>query len=459
MTLLDHDSSILVIFCRRPALGVGKQRIAASLGKHAALQAAEHLLDCAIEDGTAWDGPVVIAPAEPQDALWAANRMPEAAIMPQTAGNLGQRIQNVYSEIAGAGGRKALFIGSDAPDLTAAELREAAESLHDHDVVLIPAYDGGVTLLGSRIAWPELRNLGWETDQLCTDLLAACNTAGLTVKVMATGHDTDTYEDLLAAGQRLTNDRRVSRHRLVDWIDTLADHSLSISIIIPLLNDQLALQTQLQRLELLEPPANEIIVVDGGNNEESRSICQQHKVQYLISEPNRGKQLLAGSQNTAGDILWFLHVDCIAPDCAVASIRTHLQAGMDSGYFRFRFAGKPTWYKQLLQFSINLRARYGTPYGDQGLFVRRTSYEKANGHAPTPLFEEVPLVKQLRQGGKFRPVADCLQISPRRWERDGWLYRSLHNRYLAIAYMCGIAPERLARQYEAPDSGNQLPRR
>jgi hypothetical protein len=70
------------------------------------------------------------------------------------------------------------------------------------------------------------------------------------------------------------------------------------------------------------------------------------------------------------------------------------------------------------------------------------------GFADEPLFEEVPLVRAARERGHFAAVSAAIGVSPRRWERDGWLRRSLGNRLLAIGYMLGISPRRLARRYD-----------
>jgi hypothetical protein len=63
------------------------------------------------------------------------------------------------------------------------------------------------------------------------------------------------------------------------------------------------------------------------------------------------------------------------------------------------------------------------------------------------LFEEVPLVRALRRAGRFARVGATIGVSPRRWERDGWVRRTLENRVLALGYLAGISPRRLARRY------------
>ena len=104
----------------------------------------------------------------------------------------------------------------------------------------------------------------------------------------------------------------------------------------------------------------------------------------------------------------------------------------------------------------NLRVKLGgIPYGDQGIFVRRDIYLKCGGFPHQPLFEEVRLVRRLRSRGRFRAIATPLGVSPRRWERDGWLRRCLDNRRLALAYACGTAAHRLANQYDPPARARQ----
>jgi glycosyltransferase A (GT-A) superfamily protein (DUF2064 family) len=49
----EHDPPpTLVLLCKRPAPGHGKQRLAASLGAERACAVAWALLDCALEEGT-----------------------------------------------------------------------------------------------------------------------------------------------------------------------------------------------------------------------------------------------------------------------------------------------------------------------------------------------------------------------------------------------------------------------
>jgi len=275
--------------------------------------------------------------------------------------------------------------------------------------------------------------------------------------IMPTSFDIDTKQDLFNAAPTLINDDRPSRRKLHAWIAKLASphqveqqHAESISVIIPVLNDTEALETLLRGLQTMITPADNIIVVDGNNHARCRRVCERYNARHIGSNANRGLQLRLGADNAKGEILWFLHADSEPSPAAIKHIRSHLAAGNISGYFRFRFGGERRWYKKLLERMINWRAMIGTPYGDQGLFVLRKNYLQANGHAATPLFEEVNLIKSLRKQRGCEAVAAAIMVSPRRWERDGWIMRSLHNRWLALGYAMGVAPERLAQNYRQP---------
>lgn len=225
-----------------------------------------------------------------------------------------------------------------------------------------------------------------------------------------------------------------------------------VSAVIPVVADTEALGRLLELLQASPCPPDEIIVVDGGNSAGCRSLARRFQCAYLTTRAGRGHQLHAGALRATGDVLWFLHADATPPGDAVALIRQRHAAGAAGGYFGFRFTGAPRWFKAVLARLINWRARIGIPYGDQGLFASRQAYDSVGGFADLPLFEEVDLVRGLRAQGDFRRLPADMGVSPRRWERDGWVWRTLHNRYLALAYALGVPPRRLARAYRAPQA-------
>lgn len=208
----------LVLVCKRPASGIGKQRLAASLGREAANQIAEALLACALEDACDWAGPVVIAPAHPADYAWADSLLPQlqpsVRIQPQATGNLGQRLNVLDRELRSAGLEQLVYIGSDAPALAAADYAAVNDALLHYDTVLTPAEDGGVVLMASCWQWPMLSGLPWSTARLGAALADCCRAAGQSVATLTRGFDVDEQDDLFRLATALRTDRRPARRAL-----------------------------------------------------------------------------------------------------------------------------------------------------------------------------------------------------------------------------------------------------
>ena len=218
-------------------------------------------------------------------------------------------------------------------------------------------------------------------------------------------------------------------------------------MIIPVLNDTDALTALLGRLRVQQPAPLEVIVVDGAAHADVAQACATAGVRYLTAPAGRGQQLRAGAAQARGTVLWFLHADARVPATATTAIQDAIARGAQAGYFQFRFSGARTWTKRVIEMFVRWRCRVATVYGDQGLFARREVYERTPGFAATPLFEEVPLVRALRRAGGFTALAAAIEVDCRRWERRGFWRQTLINRLLAVGYVLGISPQRLAHWY------------
>ncbi len=232
--------------------------------------------------------------------------------------------------------------------------------------------------------------------------------------------------------------------------------SVDLSIIIPCYNDKNALENLLLQItnssfELEKQNYNiEIMVVDGNRSDECAVLCSQFNASYIYCEPCRGLQLLKGSQEASGTLLWFLHADAEINTADINVIRNAYSNNIKAGYFRFSFAGKAGYLKNALATLINLRTHLGgVPYGDQGIFVESLLYKACNGHSPFPLFEEVNLVRILKKNRKLKALPASLKVNPRRWENDGYFKRTFFNRIYALAYMVGISPFKIAKWYQS----------
>lgn len=210
----------LILFCKRPAPGFGKQRLAAEIGTDAAFKIAKALLGCALEDLQRWPGPVVVAPSCAGEIGWAETLLSrEYEVIPQTAGNLGKRIESIDCMLRQRGQYRQIVIGSDAPELSL-DLLAAADGLLDQvDVVFSSAEDGGVSLMGTRNGWPALEVMPWSTETLGRALVAGCEQNQQSVAWTEACSDVDRLMDLERIHRTLQADERTARRALLQVVE------------------------------------------------------------------------------------------------------------------------------------------------------------------------------------------------------------------------------------------------
>lgn len=223
-----------------------KRRLAAEVGDLAE-EAAACLLDCALEDALSWPGPTWLSPANQRDLEWLTTRVDTESVLirksrpaidgtarhsgsdrtrrseicgvvPQRDGNLGERINSVDSDLRRRDVTRLIFLGTDCPGLDASYLDQAARSLQIADAVLGPAEDGGVVLMGANRPWPDLKELGWSTRGLCSELRGLCREAGWSVVMLDTREDIDTLGDLLGTAEAMSGDSRPARREFAEWL-------------------------------------------------------------------------------------------------------------------------------------------------------------------------------------------------------------------------------------------------
>ena len=232
---MSSDNPCLVVFCRKPRRGVGKQRLAAAIGAEAAGLVAAALWDCVREDLAEWPGDAVLAVADPEEEPWGAGELASLAagmrtannkrrtqVLVQPPGNLGERLMAVDASLRRSGRERLIFIGSDAPALTVALLDGIAAMLQHADVVLAPADDGGVVVMAARRAWPPLADLPWSSKLLGEALVARCRATGQGVSMTNGSYDVDDLAGLRQAAAQWRDDARPARRRLVALAARLA---------------------------------------------------------------------------------------------------------------------------------------------------------------------------------------------------------------------------------------------
>src|SRR5437667_4613332 len=149
---------------------------------------------------------------------------------------------------------------------------------------------------------------------------------------------------------------------------------MAVSVVIPTLNEAAVLSGAIGRLRDQQP--HEIIVVDGGSTDRTLQAASGADL-VLQAAPGRASQMSVGAARATGDVLLFLHADCVVEPGALRQAGERLaRPHVTAGCFTMRVGAEGPLYRWM-EFVASARARLtGIIYGDQGLFVHRETFEK-----------------------------------------------------------------------------------
>ncbi len=165
-------------------------------------------------------------------------------------------------------------------------------------------------------------------------------------------------------------------------------HTPGISVVIPTLNEALALPANLTSV-LTNRQVLECIVVDGGSRDGTCAYVDSlndPRVTLLHSPPGRGLQMNKGASQAQGDMLLFHHADTQLTATNFAELgHACNQPEVLWGGFSHQFS-EPNWKLNLVSWLHNFRFhRTGVVYGDQSMFIRRDFFQRVGGFAEEEL--------------------------------------------------------------------------
>ncbi|MHA7873224.1 MAG: TIGR04283 family arsenosugar biosynthesis glycosyltransferase [Hyphococcus sp.] len=229
------------------------------------------------------------------------------------------------------------------------------------------------------------------------------------------------------------------------------DSSGAVSVVIPALNAAARLPACLKALAAGGGLVGEIIVVDGGSSDETVAIAERCGARVLTAPPGRGGQLRVGAAAAGGAWLLFVHADTVLEAGWADEVRTFIDSHVyDAGVFTLAFDARSfaPWF---VAAGAMARTRLvKSPYGDQGLLISRTAYERTGGFRDLPLFEDVDIVKRFLRSdpqATFHILSSKAVTSAERYEREGYARRVIRNFMLLMRYRLGASPEKLTRDY------------
>ncbi len=223
-----------------------------------------------------------------------------------------------------------------------------------------------------------------------------------------------------------------------------------LSVVAPVLNEARHLPFLLADLQRW-PDALQIVVVDGGSTDKTIQVAHQGGAQVVQSPvQGRGQQLQRGLQLSQHSWLMVLHADSRLSQHWVDHVQRVLSMALgrqQAWAFDFRVDQRRPMLK-LLEWCVALRSRWGQmPYGDQGLLIHRSLYERVGGYRSLALMEDVDLIQRLQQISRIGALGCALTTSARRWNHRGVLNQAWSNARLRRRWKNGEDAEQLIRIY------------
>lgn len=223
---------------------------------------------------------------------------------------------------------------------------------------------------------------------------------------------------------------------------------MTISIIIPVLDEATLIADTLLSLQSLRAAGHELIVVDGGRTDASGKLSQPFVDQVIRSPRGRSRQMNEGAKSANGEIFLFLHADTLLPKEADQMILQGLNGKKKVwGRFDVKLSGKHPLLR-IVELLMNLRSRLSSiATGDQGIFVRREVFEMVGGFPDIDLMEDIALSKILKKYDRPLCLWQRVLTSSRRWKQKGILRTILLMWFLRLAYFYKVDPNRLTKLY------------
>lgn len=219
---------------------------------------------------------------------------------------------------------------------------------------------------------------------------------------------------------------------------------MKITMILPIYNESKTIGNMLEQLENL-PGDWEILFADGGSRDDTLTkIGDRYTV--LRAPKGRANQMNFAAGQASGDVFWFVHCDSRLPQDAHAQISGAVAKGAKWGCFRIGFdrSGLFMAYNTVMS---NLRAKRGTPFGDQGIWIKKEVFDSMGGFPDLPIMEDYEFSRRMK-GTPVCQLPGRIITSGRRYEKGFPIITALRMVHLRHLYRSGVDIQEIARKYK-----------
>lgn len=190
-------TTLIQLFARPPLKGKVKTRLIPHVGAQNALSIYRYCLrfNLNLLRRSGYDYQLWLS--EHTELPWLAQQTPRY----QQGENLGQRMHAALSSELSRENRiyeRVILIGSDCLDLTTAIFNRVNSRLDAHELVIIPATDGGYVLIAAKDSIDPLlfEGISWGSPKVLRQTLQRVMQCGVNASILNPLRDIDRYEDL-----------------------------------------------------------------------------------------------------------------------------------------------------------------------------------------------------------------------------------------------------------------------
>lgn len=221
---------------------------------------------------------------------------------------------------------------------------------------------------------------------------------------------------------------------------------MKFSIIIPVLNEKKNIAGIKEQLQCLKGDY-EVILADGGSNADELPDADDSYT-VLSCERGRALQMNAAAEIAEGEVLLFLHCDSIIEAKALIDIEGFLAQGFDAGCFTMEFDDDGFWL-DVCAYLSNLRVKLlKIMFGDQGIFIKRSIFEKLGGFPDIPIMEDLQFSLDARKHIKIGQCGGRIITSARRFRKNGAFGTMMLMHWLKLLYFIGVDNKRINEMYK-----------
>jgi hypothetical protein len=194
----------------------------------------------------------------------------------------------------------------------------------------------------------------------------------------------------------------------------------SLSVIVPVLNESLAVDACLDALRRQTFSPREVIVVDGGSTDGTLARLEGREDLVLVrAEKGRGLQVVEGLKEANGDVVLVLHADARLEPESMGRVMQALDRERSAvgGAMGSRYGDGAMRYRVIAALD-NFRAGVlGVSFGNQGQFFRRAEVS----YPDFLLMEDVELSFRMKEKGAQVFLPCGIANVTRRWKKVGYL--------------------------------------